>query len=78
MEAIAHRAGPEAARGAKLRNLNEKFVVRVEKERKLRREIVDREAGINRGLDVRNSVRQRKCNFLNVRRTGFTNVVAGD
>src|SRR6267154_2606847 len=38
--------------------------MRIKKERKLRREIINRQPGIERGFDVRNSIRQRKRHFL--------------
>src|SRR5215469_2213584 len=50
--------------------------MRVEKKRKLRRELVDRQAGIERGLDVRRAIGECEGNFLNRRGASFANVIA--
>src|SRR3984957_4328491 len=50
--------------------------MRIEEEGKLRREIVDRESGVDCRLDVGASICQGEGYFLNVRGTGFADVVA--
>ena len=50
--------------------------MRIEEKRKLRRKIVDREAGVDCSLDVGNSIRQGEGHFLNVRGARFADVVA--
>ena len=77
-EAIAHDASPEAPRGAILRDFFEQIVVRVEEEGELRSKGIDVEPGVNRGLHIRDRIRQRERNFLNGRRAGFADVVPGD
>ena len=47
-EALAHEARVHAARGAELRDFLEQVVVRGEEERQARREVVDREPGVDR------------------------------
>ena len=78
VEAIAHGACPKASGGAEFRDLHQKFVVRIEKERKLRREFVDRQAGADGGFDVGDAVGEGEGDFLHVGRAGFANVIAGD
>src|SRR5207302_9263307 len=56
----------------------EQIVVRVEEEGELRGELVDAEAGIERGLDVSDAVAEGEGDFLDGGRVGFTDVVAGD
>ena len=52
--------------------------MRIEEKRNLGREFVNLQSRRNRGLDVRDTVRKRKRNFLHIRRAGFANVVPGD
>src|SRR5262245_45676672 len=52
--------------------------MRVEKERQSRRELVDLQPGVERGLDVGDAVRQRERDLLRCGRAGFADVVAGD
>src|SRR5437660_11025560 len=52
VETGAHDFGPQAAGGAVFGDFFEQIVVRVEKKGKLRREFVDAEAGVKRGLHV--------------------------
>ena len=51
-EPIAHDARPQPPRGAELRDLLEKIVVRVEEERQPLAELVDVEPGVDRRLHV--------------------------
>src|SRR5262245_35772828 len=50
----------------------------VEEEGQPGREIIDREARIDCGLDIGDPVRQRESYFLNSGRSGFTDVITGD
>ena len=77
-EALLHDFGPQAAGGAKLGNFFEQIAVGVEEERKLGSEIVDGETSVERGLNVSDSIRKSKCNFLNGGRASFTDVIARD
>ena len=77
-EAIAHDAGPDAAGGAKLGDLFEKIVMRVEEEGEARGEAVDVEARVDGSLDVGDAVGQCEGDFLRGGRSRFAHVVAGD
>src|SRR2546429_9573708 len=74
-EPLLHDVSPQTARRAELGNFFEKVVVRVKEEGKLRCEFIYTEAGIECRLDVRDSVSQRKSNFLHCRRTRLANVI---
>src|SRR5688572_1184308 len=78
LETIPHDARPQPPGGAKLGDLLEQIVVRVEEERNARREIVDREAGCERGFDIGNSIGERECNFLYRSRSRFADVITAD
>ena len=78
VEPVAHNSGPQAARGAVLGDFFEQIVVRVEEEGELRREFVDAEAGVKRGLHVGDAVGEGEGDFLNGGRARFADVVAGD
>jgi len=73
---LAHQRRPDATRRAVLRNLLEEVQVRVEEERQPGREVVDVETALERPLDVRESVGERKREFLRSGRTGLADVVA--
>ena len=77
-EAFHHRFVPDAARGAILGDLFEEIVVRVEEERKPRREVVHVHAATHAPLDVFDAVAQRERQFLNRGRAGLANVIAAD
>ena len=77
-EALRHDPVPHAPRGPELRDLFEEVVVPVPEERQARRELVDVEAGVDRGLHVRDPVRQRERDLLHRGAAGFADVVAGD
>ena len=47
LEAVAHDACPQPARGAELRDFLQKIIVRVEEKREARREVVDVETGVD-------------------------------
>src|SRR5687768_1819314 len=78
LETFAHDACPQTTRRAKLRNLFEQVVVRVEKERYARGKLVHLESGVQRGLDISNSICQGESNLLNGGRAGLTNVITTD
>ena len=78
VEALAHDAGPEAARGAEFGDLFDEVVVRVEEEREARGEAVDIETGVDGGLDVRHAIRQGEGDLLRGGGAGLAHVVAGD
>ena len=75
---LAHVARVDPARRAKLGDLFEEVDVRVEEERKARRERIDVHSGGHAGLDVRKAVGERERQLLRRRRTGLANVIAGD
>ena len=77
-EGVAHLARPDAARGAVLRDLLEEVDVRVEEERQPRREVVDGQAALDRGLHVGEAVGERERQLLLRGRAGLADVVAGD
>src|SRR5580692_10966957 len=78
VETVAYDFGPEAAGGTVLGDLFEEVAVSVEEKGELRGKFVDGEAGVERGLDVGDAVGQCEGDFLDGRRSGFANVVAGD
>src|ERR1700730_9613960 len=51
-KAFGHDAGPQTAGGAVLGNLFEQVVMGIEEKRKLRRELIDAESGMECRLDV--------------------------
>src|SRR5260370_2678133 len=55
-EALAHDAGPQAARGAVLGDLFEQILMSVEEDRKLRREVIAAEATLESGFNVSNAI----------------------
>jgi len=77
-EAVTHDFGPEAASGAKFGDFFEEIAVGVEEEGKLRREFVDREAGVECGLNVGNTIGEREGDFLDRGGTRFADVITGD
>src|SRR5205823_14533361 len=77
-EAFGHDAGPKTARGAVLGDFFQKIVVSIEEKRKLRGKFIDAEAGLERRLDVGDSIGQSEGDFLDGGRTGFPDVIAGD
>ena len=77
-EAFAHDTRPQATRGAKLRDLFEEVVVRVEEEGEARCELIDFESGGERGFDVGDGVTERERHLLHGGRTGFADVIAAD
>ena len=78
LEALAHDARPEAARGAKLGDLLEQVVVRVQKEREARRDVVHGEPAGSRGFHIGDAVRQREGHLLNGGRARLADVIAAD
>ena len=77
-EAVAHGLGPHPPGGAELRHLLEDVVVAVEEEGQPRRELVDREAGVDRRLHVGHPVGERERDLLDGRAALLAEVVAGD
>src|SRR5258707_6129402 len=77
-EALAHDAGPQAARGAVLGDLFEQIVMSVEEERKLRREVIDAEASVESGLEGSNAIREDESAFLDGTRARSTVEIAGN
>ena len=77
-EALAHDARPHPAGGAELRHLLEDVVVPVEEEGEPRAELVDLEAGVDRGLHVGDRVGEREAHLLHRRAALLAHVVAGD
>ena len=77
-EALAHRLRPDAPRGAELGDLLEEVVVRVEEEGEPRRELVDRQPGLDAVLHVLDAVAQREGELLQRGRAGLADVVPGD
>ena len=77
-EPLAHDLGPHPAGGAELRHLLEDVVVAVEEERQPRREPVDLEAGVERGLHVGDPVGERERDLLDGRAPLLAEVVAAD
>src|SRR3974377_1968992 len=78
MKPFAHDLRPQTPRRAELRNLFQQVAVRVEKERQLRRKLVDSQPRMERRLNIRNPIRQGKRYFLNRRGTCLANVVSGN
>ena len=78
VKTIAHDPGPETPRRAKLGNLFQKIVVRVEEERDAGRKFIDLEPGVDRSFDVSDGIGDGKSHFLDCGRTGFANVIAAD
>ena len=77
-EPVAHDRGPQPARGAELRDLLEKIVVRVEEEREALAEAIDVEPGVDGRLDVRDRVREREGHLLDGRRSRLADVIPAD
>ncbi len=69
---------PDPPRRPVLRDLLEEIEVRVEEERKPRREVVDVEPTLDRPLHIGEPVGERERELLHGGRTGLANVVAGD
>src|SRR5215472_15650086 len=78
VEPVAHDPCPQTPRRAELRDLFEQIAVGIEKERKLRRELVDWQPRIECRLDVGHSVGEGESDFLNGAGAGFANVIAGN
>ena len=78
MKMLAHDAGPDAARGAELRYLFQKVVMRVEEEGEARGEAIDVETAVDRGLHIGHSIRQGEGDLLRGGGAGLAHVVAGD
>jgi hypothetical protein len=69
---------PDASRGAKLRDLLEEIVVDVPEERQARRKRINVETARYSALDVGKAIRERECELLRRRRSGLSDMVAGD
>jgi len=52
--------------------------VGIEEKRKLRREFIDAETGVKRGLDIGDTIGQREGHFLDGGGAGFADMIAGD
>src|SRR5690606_26006829 len=77
-ELLAHDAGPEATRGAKLGDLLEEVVMGGEEEGEARREALQVESRRQCASHVFEGIREGDCDFLRRRRAGFADVVARD
>src|SRR5439155_22161930 len=78
LEALLHRAGPEAPGGAELGDLLEEVVVDVEEEAEPAGEAVDVEAALDRRVDVGHAVAEGEGELLRRGRAGFADVIAAD
>ena len=78
MKAFADDARPEPPRGAKLGDLFQQIVMRVEEERDARRKLIDLQAGFESSLDISNGIGEGKGQFLDRRRPGLSDVIAAD
>ena len=78
VEAPRHDPGPDAARRAELRDLLEEIIVRVEEERDLAGDLLDRKRGGARGLEIGDAVREGEGDLLHRRRAGLADVVPAD
>ena len=76
--ALLHPPRPDAPGGPVLGDLLEEVDVGVEEEAQPRRERVDRQARLQRQLDVGEAVGERERQLLGGRRAGLADVVAGD
>src|SRR5262249_22380863 len=77
-KAVCHAPRPQAARCAELRDLFDEIVVRVEEKRDALAELVDVQAGLDRGLNICRSVCDGERDFLDGRGTCLSNVVAAN
>jgi hypothetical protein len=77
-ETLLHDAGPEAPGGPEFCDLLEEVVVHAEEEGEARREIIHGEPRGDRGLDVRDRVREGEGDLLDGRRSRLANMVAAD
>ena len=77
-EALAHDPRPHPPGGAELGHLLEDVVVAVEEEGQPRAELVDLQAGVDRGLHVGDRVGEREADLLDRRAALLAHVVAGD
>ena len=64
VEAFAHDVRPHATSSSELGDLFKQVVVAIEEEGQLSCECIDIQPGINGGLYITNSVRERKGDFL--------------
>ena len=78
LEALAHQARPQAARGAEFRDLLEQIVVRIQEERKARGKVIHRQPARDGRLNVGDGVGQRKRHFLDRRRARLPDVITAD
>ena len=77
-ELVAHDLRPDPAGGAELRDLLQEGGARDEEEREARREVVDGQAGRDRGAHVLDAVSEGERDLLHGRGSGLGHVVAGD
>ena len=75
---IAHPTSPDATGGPELPDLFEEIAVAVEEEAETGGEVVDVQAGSQRGLHVSEPIGQSEGKFLGGRRAGLPDVVAGN
>jgi hypothetical protein len=75
-EPVADDLGPHPPAGPELGDLLEEVVVHVPEERQPRRELVDRQAGVDAELEVADAVGQGEGQLLDPGRPGLTDVVA--
>ena len=78
MKALAHHAGPQTARGTKLRHFFQQVVVCIEEKRDARCEVVNREAGIDCRVYIRDGICEGESDFLDRGRTCLANVITAD
>src|SRR5260370_39752142 len=78
IEALAHDSSPQSSSRTELCHLFQELIVRVEEERDARRELINVESAVHRGLYISDCVRQSERHFLRGSRTCFPNVIARD
>ena len=76
LKAIVHNVEPDTTSRTVLRNFLKEVVVRIPEERQARGKIVDIKSGCNGCIDIRDAIGNGESDFLNRRRTSFTDVIA--
>ena len=77
-EAVAHDGGVDTARGAKLGDLFQKVIMRVEEEESRGAKESTIEPRSDRGFDIGDGVGESERELLHGGRAGFANVIAAD